>query len=117
MRNLIGLLASQILVLQFFLAGAVATEMAFQAPPNAFAICHGNGPHSSGQPDRPDAPIHHGVCAICAFAAHAAPVPAGTADTAIFDARTAAIGSVAPPAVVRPEHRSPRTSQGPPPTA
>lgn len=114
MRSLIGLLASQLLVLQFFLAGVVATQMAFQPSTDAFVICHGNGQDSSSQPDKPDAPVHHAACTICAFAAHAGTMPADTPQVVVLDALAMVVGNVTPLAIAPSEQHSPRTSQGPP---
>jgi outer membrane receptor protein involved in Fe transport len=102
-RGLIGILASQIIVLQLLLAGIVATQMAVRASADAFVICHGNGQSSPSQPGETNSPNYHAACAICAFAAHAAPVPADSSHVTILDVLTTVIASVTPPHYIRTE--------------
>jgi hypothetical protein len=113
-RGLIGFLAGQIVVLQFLFAGIVATEMAVRASDDVFAICHTDNQTSPGEPGKTDGHVHHAACVICAFAAHASPVPADASHVAIPDGLTGIVAVVTPPAIATPENRSPRTSQGPP---
>jgi hypothetical protein len=113
-RGLIGILASQIIALQLLLAGIVATQMAVRASDDPFVICHGNGQSAPSQPGKTSSSIYHAACAICAFAAHAAPVPVDTSHVAILDVLTTAIASVTPLAIATSDRHSPRTSQGPP---
>jgi DUF2946 family protein len=113
-RGLIGLLISQIIVLQFFLAGIVATEMAVRASADAFAICHGNDQSPPSQPGETNSHVNHAACAVCAFAAHAPPVPADTSHVAILDVLATEVAGVAQLALATSERHSPRTSQGPP---
>ena len=113
-RGLIGILASQIIVLQLLLASIVVTQMAVRASDDPFVICHGNGQSAPSQPGETNSPIYPAACAICAFAAHAAPVPADTSHVAILDVLTTVIASVTPLVIESSERHSPRTSQGPP---
>jgi hypothetical protein len=115
LRGLIGFLASQIIAVQFLLAGIVSTEMAVRASADAFAICHGNDQSSPSQPGQTSSHLNHATCcAICAFAAHAPLVPPDTSHVAILDVLTTAIASVTQLAIATSERHNPRTSQGPP---
>lgn len=113
-RGLIGFLASQIIVLQFLFAGIVSTEMAVQASPDAFAICHNDSESASGQPGKAGANLNHASCIICAFAAHASPLPDDPPCTVVFDVRISVMASATPLVISTTHFRSPRTSQGPP---
>jgi hypothetical protein len=116
-RGLIGFLTSQIIVLQFLLAGIVATEMAVRASADGFAICRGLDQSSPSQPGKTGSHVHHSACVICAFAAHASPVPTDSSSIAVVDVLTNVVAGVTVPVVATPERYTPRSSQGPPQSA
>ena len=111
-KRVLNVALAQFVAIQLVLGAALAVQMVSIAPVEAAILCaDGHGPSDDG---RPGDVVHHGLCAACAFAAHATPLPGpisvhyqrrGLAHT--LQPNSAAVAIVA-------RQHDPRTSQGPP---
>ncbi|WP_315763455.1 hypothetical protein [Bradyrhizobium sp. SZCCHNS2005] len=112
-RTAVSIAAAYIFALQIVLASLVSAQMAAPVLDLTQALCADTGiSHGPEAPKSPD--IHRGFCAICAFAAHAAPLPQAEAGI-IRPVLTAAHPVLAAALPARDDRlHDPRTSQGPP---
>ncbi|WP_315806265.1 MULTISPECIES: hypothetical protein [unclassified Bradyrhizobium] len=112
-RTAVSIAAAYIFALQVVLASLVSAQMSAPVLDVAQALCVDTGiPHGSDAPKSPDP--HRGFCAICAFAAHASPLP--QAEAGVIRRVPAAAHQVLAAALPARDDRlhDPRTSQGPP---
>ncbi|CCE01631.1 DUF2946 family protein [Bradyrhizobium sp. STM 3809] len=117
-RRAVSILAAYLIALQMVLAGAMSAQMAAAASSDAGMICaemDGGMAHDGGVPSH--GIVHKDFCAVCAFAAHAAPVPAPVVATLVRSARELRLASFAAWAARDTRLREPRLSQGPPANA
>ncbi len=117
-RRVVGIVAAYLIALQMVLAGAMSAQMAAASANDLGVICaeaDGGAAHDTGAPN--SAVLHKNFCAVCAFAAHAAPVPAMAVETLVRSAGELRLGSFAAWAARDTRLREPRLSQGPPANA
>lgn len=113
-RRALSVALAQFVAIQLVLSATVAVQMVTAAPVDAATLCaddHG-GPSSDG--GNGHAVVHHGFCAVCAFASHAAPLPGAT--SVLDEGRSFAHAprpNASAVAIVTRQH-DPRSSQGPP---
>ena len=113
-KRALSVALAQFVAIQLVLGAAVAMQMVAAAPVNAATLCADDHGVPSGDGGNGHAVVHHGFCAVCAFATHAAPLPGAIsllnegrrfADAPQPRASTVAIAT---------RQHDPRTSQGPP---
>ncbi|MGJ5205699.1 DUF2946 family protein [Bradyrhizobium sp. HKCCYLR20261] len=116
-RRTVGILAAYLIALQMVLAGAMSAQMAAAAANDLGVICTDidGTVHGTSAPD--SAVLHKDFCAVCAFAAHAAPVPTPVAALLLRSASELRLASFAAWAARDSRLREPRLSQGPPANA
>ncbi|MGO4714901.1 DUF2946 family protein [Bradyrhizobium sp. 2TAF24] len=114
LRKVVALAAGHALALQLLLAGIVATQMAVApAAAVAAALCADLG-HGSAPDGQPATGLHHVPCAVCAFAAAAAPLPQAGALDAPRSLAHAIERHDDTAAFAAARRHDPRSSQGPP---
>ncbi|WP_257170463.1 DUF2946 family protein [Bradyrhizobium sp. SRS-191] len=113
-RRAVGILAAYLIALQMVLAGAMSAQMAAAAANDLGVICtDADGTvHGTSAPD--SAVLHKDFCAVCAFSAHAAPVPTPVVAMLVRSAGELRLASFAAWAARDSRLREPRLSQGPP---
>jgi len=117
-RRAVGIVAAYLIALQMVLAGAMSAQMAAAAANDLGLICSvvDDGlPHDPGAPA--SAVLHKDFCAVCAFAAHAAPLPAPAVELPARSAKELSLATFAAWAARDTRLREPRLSQGPPANA
>ncbi|MBR1219253.1 hypothetical protein JQ557_14715 [Bradyrhizobium sp. U87765 SZCCT0131] len=106
--------AAHALALQLLFAGVVATQMAVAQAADGSVFCLDGGHGAAPGSGQPATDLHHVPCAICAFAATAAPLP----QTAAIAAPRLLAHTIVPRAddlsVAAARRHDPRSSQGPP---
>jgi heme A synthase len=110
-RAWVAIAAAYAFVLQFALAGIVATQMATQAA-DPFVICSADGAADGSHNNTSHAA--HQACAICVFAFSASLPSTGAMLASHSGASSALVHTVAPIAANPSGRHSPRSSQGPP---
>lgn len=116
-KRALSVALAQFVAIQLVLSAAVAVQMATAAPVAAAMLCADDHGGSSGDGGNGHAVVHHGFCAVCAFATHAAPLPGAIS---VLDAARSFADAPRPNAstvALAPRQHDPRTSQGPPPNA
>jgi hypothetical protein len=112
-RKAASITAAYTLILQIFLTGIVATQMAVADQSDPFAICYGTPASSSGDHGKTSSHISHASCLACAFVAFASPL-AGSGAAVVFRVSADAAYAPAAPLTVATRRHTPRSSQGPP---
>ncbi|MGJ4947744.1 DUF2946 family protein [Bradyrhizobium sp. HKCCYLS20291] len=118
MRRAVSIAAAYLIALQVVLAGAMSAQMAAAAASDLGIICtelDGGASHGTNAPG--SAGLHKDFCAVCAFAAHAAPVPPPAGELLLRTASELRLASFAIWAARDTRLREPRLSQGPPANA
>ncbi|GLH79549.1 hypothetical protein SSBR45G_44580 [Bradyrhizobium sp. SSBR45G] len=117
-RKAVSIAAAYLIALQVVLAGLMSAQMTAAAASDLGIICtesDGGAAHGTSTPK--PALLHKDFCAVCAFAAHAAPVPAPAVETLVRRASALRLASFAAWAARDTRLREPRLSQGPPANA
>jgi hypothetical protein len=117
-RRAVSIVAAYLIALQMVLAGAMSAQMAFAAPSDLGFMCadaDGGTAHETGAPKQ--AALHKAFCAVCAFTAHAAPLPSPVSDVVARRAEDVRLATFAAWAARDTRLREPRSSQGPPANA
>lgn len=73
-KRAISIALAQFVALQLVLGAAVAVQMVTPTPVDAATLCadgHSGSPGNGGQSNH----VHDGLCTVCAFVAHATPLP------------------------------------------
>ena len=111
-------MAAYLIGLQMVLAGAMSAQMAAAASSDLGVICTDAQGGTTHDPSAPaSAVLHKDFCAVCAFAAHAAPVPTAAAETLARSAAELRLATFVAWAARDSRLREPRLSQGPPANA
>lgn len=116
-KRTLSVALAQFVAIQLVLSAVVAVQMVTAAPVDAATLCADDHGGPSGDGGQNHAVVHHGFCAVCTFAAHAAPLPGSVS---LHD-KGRGFGPALRPntstvAIATRQH-DPRTSQGPPPNA
>jgi hypothetical protein len=113
-KRAISIALAQFVAIQLMLTATVAAQMVAAPTLDAATLCVESPSRSEQEHRQNTVVVHHGFCAVCAFAAHATPLPA--AITVHYEGRSFALvlrsdwSAVAAHA----RQRDPRSSQGPP---
>jgi hypothetical protein len=114
----VGILAAYLVALQMVLAGAMSAQMAAATADDLGLICSEMDSGSSHDTSAPASTVlHKNFCAVCAFAAHAAPLPAPAIRMPARSASELRLATFAAWAARDTRLREPRLSQGPPANA
>ena len=113
-RRAISIALAQFIALQLVLSAAIAVQMVAPTPVDAATICSDSHSGTPGNGGQSNAVLHDGLCAVCAFVAHATPLPAPVAVHYQRQSTALALHPDLPAVAAISRQHDPRTSQGPP---